>query len=145
MQMKQLLGLCPSRKGEAWEEKWPINISQHLSQGHCAFLLKVVRILRRVLAQAAITKYHRLSSLHNRYLFLIVLEAKSPRSNCWEIQCLVSASFLPRHTVRGVLKARILKCLCHSLLQWTTFCQNSPPWPIHLGWPYTAWLIVSLS
>ena len=30
--------------------------------------------------------------------------------------------------------------VCHSLLQWTTFCQNSPPWPIHLGWPYTAWL-----
>ena len=34
--------------------------------------------------------------------------------------------------------------VCHSLLQWTTFCQNSPPWPIHLGWPYMAWLIVSL-
>ena len=23
----------------------------------------------------------------------------------------------------------------HSLLQWTMFCQNSPPWPIRLGWP----------
>ena len=33
----------------------------------------------------------------------------------------------------------------HSLLQWTTFCQNSLPWPVHLGWPYMAWLIVSLS
>ena len=32
-----------------------------------------------------------------------------------------------------------------SLLQWTTFCLNSPSWPVHLGWPYTAWLIVSLS
>ena len=21
---------------------------------------------------------------------------------------------------------------CHSLLQWTTFCQTSPPWPVHL-------------
>ena len=29
---------------------------------------------------------------------------------------------------------------CHSRLQWTTFCQNSPPWPVHLGWPYMAWL-----
>ena len=28
----------------------------------------------------------------------------------------------------------------HSLLQWTTFCQTSPPWPVCLGWPYTAWL-----
>ena len=30
--------------------------------------------------------------------------------------------------------------VCHSLLQWTTFCQTSPPWPNHLGWPHTAWL-----
>ena len=30
--------------------------------------------------------------------------------------------------------------VCHSLPQWTTFCQTSPPWPVHLGWPYTAWL-----
>ena len=29
---------------------------------------------------------------------------------------------------------------CHSLLQWTTFCQTSPPWPSCLGWPHTAWL-----
>ena len=25
-------------------------------------------------------------------------------------------------------------------LQWATFCQTSPPWPVHLGWPLTAWL-----
>ena len=35
--------------------------------------------------------------------------------------------------------------ICHSLLQWNTFCHNSPPWPIHLGWPYTTWFIVSLN
>ena len=34
---------------------------------------------------------------------------------------------------------------CHSLLQWNMFCQNSPPWPVCLGWPYMAWFIVSLS
>ena len=33
----------------------------------------------------------------------------------------------------------------HSLLQWTTFCQNSSPWSIHLGCSYMAWFIVSLS
>ena len=27
-------------------------------------------------------------------------------------------------------------------IQWTTFGENSPPLPIHLGWPYTSWLIV---
>ena len=30
--------------------------------------------------------------------------------------------------------------VCHSLLQWTTFCQTSPPWPICFGWPHMAWL-----
>ena len=30
--------------------------------------------------------------------------------------------------------------VCHSLLQWTTFCQTSPPWPVRLGWSHTAWL-----
>ena len=35
--------------------------------------------------------------------------------------------------------------VCHSLLQWTMSCQNSPPWPLRLGWPCTAWLIHSLS
>ena len=34
--------------------------------------------------------------------------------------------------------------LIWSDLQWTTFCQNPPLWPVHLGWPYLAWLIVSL-
>ena len=34
--------------------------------------------------------------------------------------------------------------VCHSLLQWTTFCQNSSLSPIYLGWPCTAWIIVSL-
>ena len=29
---------------------------------------------------------------------------------------------------------------CHSLLQWTTLCQTSPPWPSRLGWPHRAWL-----
>ena len=38
--------------------------------------------------------------------------------------------------------------VCHSLHQWATFGQTSPPrlvrTPIHLGWPYTAWLIILL-
>ena len=47
---------------------------------------------------------------------------------------------LPFHTVYGVLKAKHIEVVCHSLLQWTTFCQNSPPWPACLGWPHKAWL-----
>ena len=30
--------------------------------------------------------------------------------------------------------------VCHSLLQWTTSCQTSPPWPVCLGWSHNAWL-----
>ena len=30
--------------------------------------------------------------------------------------------------------------VCHYLLQWTTFCQTSPPWPTRLGWSHMAWL-----
>ena len=33
----------------------------------------------------------------------------------------------------------------HFLLQSTTICQNCALWPVCLGWPCTAWLIVSLS
>ena len=40
---------------------------------------------------------------------------------------------------------RNTEVVSHSLLQWTTFYQNSPAWPVHLGWPYMARLIVSLS
>ena len=32
--------------------------------------------------------------------------------------------------------------VCHSLLQWNTFCQNSPPWPVHLGWPCMSWYMI---
>ena len=35
--------------------------------------------------------------------------------------------------------------VCHSILQWTIPCQSPPPWPICFEWPYTAWLIASLS
>ena len=30
--------------------------------------------------------------------------------------------------------------VCHFLLQRTTFCQTSPLWPAHLGWPHMTWL-----
>ena len=37
-------------------------------------------------------------------------------------------------------KGKNTEVVCHSLLQWTTVCQTSPPWPVHLGWSHTAWL-----
>ena len=40
-------------------------------------------------------------------------------------------------------QAKNTDVVCHSLLQWTTFCQTSPPWPGRPGWPHTAWLSVT--
>ena len=53
--------------------------------------------------------------------------------------------FLLFHTVHGVLKARILKWFAIPFSSGTCFVSLSPPWFIHFGWPYTAWLIVSSS
>ena len=32
--------------------------------------------------------------------------------------------------------------LCNSMKLWTTFCQNSPPWPVHLGCPWSSELYI---
>ena len=42
-------------------------------------------------------------------------------------------------------KDKTAEVVCHSLVQWTMFCQNFPPCLMHLGWPCRAWLIISLS
>lgn len=44
--------------------------------------------------QAVITKYHKPCILNNRHLFLILLEAGSPRSRSMRVQFLVRALFL---------------------------------------------------
>ena len=48
--------------------------------------------------------------------------------------------FLPFHNCSWGSQGKITEVVCHSLLQWTTFCQTSPPWPSRLGWPHRAWL-----
>ena len=58
----------------------------------------------------------------------------------WGVHLSVSYIFAFSYCSLGFQGSEVF---CHSLLQWTTFCHNSPPW--HLRWPYTAWLIVSSS
>ena len=73
-----------------------------------------------------------------------------------ECNCVVVCSILGTHLTWGVYlsesylfafsycswgsQGKNTEVVCHSLLQWTTFCQTSPPWPGHLGWPHMAWL-----
>ena len=64
-------------------------------------------------------------------LFFILSEVISPllsssilgtyRPGEFIFQCY---TFLPFHTVHGVLKSKNTELICHSLLQRTTFCQN---------------------
>ena len=97
------------------------------------------------------------SHIHNWALFSLWLHAFilsgiiSPlfSSSIWAPTDLRSSSFSVISFGQFILfmrsQGKNTEVVCHSLLHWTTFCQNSPPWPTHLGWPYLAWLIVSLS
>ena len=57
----------------------------------------------------------------------------------WGVPLLVSYHFAFSHC-SWRSQGKNTEVVCHSLLQWTTFCQTSPPWPAHLGWPHMAWL-----
>ena len=61
------------------------------------------------LAMAAKTRYCRLSGLNSRHLFFRVLEAKSPRSRCWQIRFLGKTCFLACRQLPS----------CYILIQWT--------------------------
>ena len=62
----------------------------------------------------------------------------------WRVHRSVSKLFAFSYCSWGS-QGKNTEVVCQSLLQWTTFCQNSPPWPVCLGWCYMAWLVVSLS
>ena len=47
---------------------------------------------------------------------------------------------LPFYTVHGVLKARVLKWFAIPFSSGPHSVRPPPPWPVHLGWPHTAWL-----
>ena len=57
----------------------------------------------------------------------------------WGVHLSVSYHFAFSYCSWGS-QGKNTEVVCHSLLQWITFCQTSPPWPIRLGWPHTAWL-----
>ena len=56
----------------------------------------------------------------------------------WRVHFSVSYLFAFSYCSRSS-QGKNTEVVCHSLLQWTTFCQISPPWPVCLGWPHMAW------
>ena len=57
----------------------------------------------------------------------------------WGIHLSVSYLFAFSHCSQ-CSQGKNTEVVCHSLIQWTTFCQISAPWPICLGLPHTLWL-----
>ena len=57
----------------------------------------------------------------------------------WGVPLSVSYHFAFSYCSSGS-QGKNTEVVCHSLLQGTPFCQNSPLWPVYLGWPYMAWL-----
>ena len=57
----------------------------------------------------------------------------------WGVPLSVSYLFAFSYSSWGS-QGKNTEVVCHSLLQGTTLCQTSPPWPARLGWPHTAWL-----
>ena len=53
----------------------------------------------------------------------------------WGVLLSVSYHFVISYCSWGS-QGKNTEVVCHSLLQWTTFCQTSPPWPTHLAWPH---------
>ena len=58
----------------------------------------------------------------------------------WEVHLSVYYLFAFSYCSLGS-QGKNTKVVWHSLLQWTIFCQTSPQWPSHLGWPHKPWLI----
>ena len=57
----------------------------------------------------------------------------------WWVHSSVSCLFMFSYYSWGS-QGKNAELVWHFIFQWTLFCQNSPPWPFHLGWSYTAWL-----
>ena len=87
-------------------------------------------------------------NIHNWSLFLLWFSphffgATSPLFSWLAGLIFQCPIFLPFHTVHGVLKARMLEWFAIPFS--SGHLSELSTYPVHLGWPCTAWLIVSLS
>ena len=57
----------------------------------------------------------------------------------WGVHLSVSYPFAFSYCSWGC-QGKNTEVVCHSLLQWTTFCQTSPPWPGCFWCSHTPWL-----
>ena len=80
------------------------------------------------------SNYHTIALIsHTSKVMLKILQARTEGLNGTELNCSWGS------------QGKNTEVVCHSLFQWTTFCQNSPPWPVHLVWSCMEWFIISLN
>ena len=91
------------------------------------------------------TRYIQAWALFSLWLSLFILSGaicslfSSSILGTWGVHISVSCLFIFSYYSWGS-QGKNAELVWHSIFQWTTFCQNSPPWPFYLGWSYTAWL-----
>ena len=102
----------------------PASLFQQASSSH-----QMANIIIFTLAQPLHSFWNYFSTLLQKYIGHLLT---------WRVHLSVSYLFAFSYCSWGS-QGKNTEVVCHSLLQWTMFCQDSPPWPVHLGWPYTAW------
>ena len=126
---------------------WFMYLILHVPVQHCS--LEHQTLLSA--PDTSVTKHHFCFGLAaSLFLELLFISLHSSPAAYWTPSYRGGGSHLPVtyllhfHTIHGVL-AKNTRVVCHSLLQWTTFCQNSSLWSVHLGWPSMVWVIASLN
>ena len=77
---------------------------------------------------------------HDLRCFFFLIYFNTGHLQTWRTHLSMSYLFVILYSSWGS-HSKYTGVISHSLLQWIMFCQNSPLWPIHLGWQYMAWLI----
>ena len=142
-------------------DSWDVNVHYHLSLDHIQFSLihgpnipvSCIILFFVALDFTLITRH-----IHNwaSYLFCPSCFIHSGASGSSPL--LFPSSMLDTFRPGGLVWCHIFfafyrvhvvltgsRVVCHFLLQWITFCQNSLLSPIHLWWSRMAWFIASLS
>ena len=112
---------------------WPLPISRFL----CSIALYSIRLYFHYQSHPQLGVVFALApSLHSFWSYFSTdLQQHIGHLLTWGVPLSVSFHFAFSYCSWGS-QGKNTEVVCHSLLQWTIFCQTSPPWPTHLGWPH---------
>ena len=120
---------------------WFIDLTSHVPMQYCSFqhwtLLspQYISPIWHVFWFSLFTGFRAMTLLFPSSLLVTYYPVK------WERVIFQCHIFLTFCTLHGFSRQEYVSGLPFPSM-WTTFCQNSPASPVHLGWPCEAWLIV---